>query len=144
MNAREPQGGSSRVEREILEILERADAGPKPVEQLQTAVRRQNAAARAQLSRTVPTVWSSDLLRMAGALLLAILAAAIADASRLVAIVLALGSMAAFFSLWVPSRGPNLGDAPRWRGQDLRHSGGPPGFDPQRFWPRRNPKGPSK
>jgi hypothetical protein len=144
MSTRDPQGGSSRVEREILEILERADAAPRPVDHLQAAVRRQKTTARSRLSRATPPAWNPELLRIGGALLLAILAAVVADVSRLIAIVLAVGSAIAFFSLWLPSRGPHLGDAPRWRGQDLRRPGSPPAFDPQRLWPRRNPKGPLK
>jgi hypothetical protein len=152
MSTPDPRGGSTRVEREIREILERVDTAPtpskaplhrsgeSPIEQLQATVRRQRATARAQVSRAGKPTISPDLARIGGALLLAIAAAALADASRLLAIVLAIGAVVAFFSLWMPNRPGGLGDSPRWRGQDLQGPGGSRGFDAERFWPPRNPK----
>jgi hypothetical protein len=40
MNASDPGERSSRVEREVLEILERASAAQSPVENVQATVRR--------------------------------------------------------------------------------------------------------
>ena len=149
MNASDPGERSSRIEREVLEILERANAAQSPAENVQAAVRRQRASARAHLSKTsrqgwLPREWPQDLLRLGAALLLAIGAAVIADAFRLGAIVLAIASAIAFFSLWVPPRVSGPGDAPRWRGRDLNDRDDPPGFDSGRLLPWRGPKGPSR
>lgn len=150
MNTSDSGNHSTRVEREVLEILERANAAQSPVENVQSAVRRQSASARAQLSKSsnhgwLPREWPQDLLRLGAALLLAIAAAMIADIFRLGAVVLALASAVAFFSLWAPSRVAGPGDAPRWRGQNLRdRDDPPPGFDLSRLRPRRGPKGPSR
>ena len=125
MSASDPGDRSSRVEREVLEILERADAAKSPVEAVQETVRRQSATARRRLSTSAqeqrrPNRFPQGLLRIGGALGLAIAAALVGDAFRLGAIVLAIGSAVVFFSLWVPSRVSGQGGAPRWRGRDLR------------------------
>jgi hypothetical protein len=147
MNASDSGEKASRVEREVLEILERANAAQSPVENVQATVRRQSASARARLSTSAHQAprfreWPQGLFRIGAALLLAIAAALTADAFRLGAIILAIASAIAFFSLWVPARaGP--GSSPRWRGRDLRDDD-PPGFDLARIRPRRGPKGPSR
>ena len=148
MNASDPGERSTRVEREVLEILERANAAQSPVENVQAAVRKQRASAQAQLSTSarrnwVPRSWPPDLLRLGAALLLAIGAAVIADVFRLGALLLAIASAIAFFSLWVQPRTSSLGKPTRWRGRDLDDRDGPSGFDPTRLLPRRGPKGPS-
>jgi hypothetical protein len=149
MNASDPGERSSRVEREVLEILERASAAPSPVENVHATVRRQSASARARLAKSSHQPWRlqdwpQGLFRIGVALLLAIGAALIADAFRLGGIVLAIASAIAFFSLWVPTGASGPSDAPRWRGQDLRGGGDPPGFDLGRIRPRRGPKGPPR
>jgi len=145
MNASDPGERSSRVEREVLEILERASAAQSPVENVQATVRRQSASARAHLSKSAPQPsrlrdLPQGLLKIGAALLLAIAAALIADAFRLGAIMLAIASGIAFFSLWVPARVSGPGNSPRWRGQDLRDEDDPPGFNWERIRPRRGPK----
>ena len=149
MNASDPGERSSRVEREVLEILERANASQSPIENVQATVRRQSTSARARLAKSSHRPWRlqdwpQGLFRIGAALLLAIMATLIADAFHLGAVILAIGSAIAFFSLWVPARASGPGDAPRWRGQDLREDDDPPGFDLGRVWPRRGPKGPSQ
>jgi hypothetical protein len=149
MNASDPGERSSRVEREVLEILERTSATASPVENVQATVRRQSASVRARLSHSSRQPWRlrdwpQGLFRIGTALLLAIGAALLADAFRLGAILLAIASAIAFFSLWVPTRVSGPGDAPRWRGQDLRGGDDPPGFDLGRIRPPRGPKGPSQ
>jgi len=149
MNASDPGERSSRVEREVLEILERASAAQSPVENVQATVRRQSASARARLAKISHRPcqlreWPQGLLKIGAALLLAIAAVLIADAFRLGAIVLAIASGIAFFSLWVPARALGPGDTPRWRGRDLREDDDPPSFDLGRIRPRRGPKGPSR
>jgi hypothetical protein len=149
MNAGDPREKSSRVEREVLEILERADAAKSPVENVQATVRRQSASARTRLSKSAHepwrlSRWPQGLFRIGAALLLAIAAAFIGEAFRLGAIVLAIASAIAFFSLWVPTRVSGPGSAPRWRGRDLRDEDDPPGFDLERIPRPRGPKGPSR
>jgi hypothetical protein len=149
MNASDPGEKSSRVEREVLEILERTSAAQSPVDHVQATVRRQGASARAHLAMSSrqpwrPQQWPQGLFRIGAALVLAIGAALIADAFRLGAVVLAIASAIAFFSLWVPARASGPGDTPRWRGRNLSEGNDPPGFDLGRVWPRRGPKGPSR
>lgn len=149
MNPRDPGNTSSRVEREVLEILERASADQSPVENVQATVRRQSASARARLATSSHhprrlTELPHGLFRIGAALLLAIGAALMADAFRLGAVVLAVASAIAFFSLWAPARVSGPGGAPRWRGQDLRGGDDPPGFDLGRIRPQRGPKGPTR
>jgi hypothetical protein len=148
MNASDSGEKSSRVEREVIEILERASAAQSPVENVQATVRRQSASARARLAKGAYQQsrlrnWPQDLLKIGAALLLAIAAALIAETFRLGAVILAIASAIAFFSLWVPARVSGPGSGPRWRGRDLRDDDDPPGFDLERFRPRRGPKGPS-
>ncbi|MDF3015862.1 MAG: hypothetical protein K0R44_1087 [Thermomicrobiales bacterium] len=149
MNAGDPEERSSRVEREVREILERSSAAPSPVDNVQATVRRQSASARARLATSSRRPWQvrewpQGLFKIGAALLFAIGAALIADAFRLAAILLAMASAIAFFSLWVPTGPSRPGDAPRWRGEDLRGGEDPPGFDLGRIWPRRGPKGPPR
>lgn len=146
MNASEEPRGSSRVEREVLEILERSEASRTPVEQIQTAVRKQSDSARAQLSRTA--AWDGvlaripgDIARLGGALLLAIGAVVVSDFSRLLGVLLAIVGALVFFSLWLPSRPSGPGSAPRWRGRDLS-DGGPPRFGSDR--PEQGPRLPRR
>lgn len=137
--------GPSRVEREILEILERAEAQVTPVEELQSAVRRRSAEARARLqpppsARSAVTL-SPDIGRILAALAFAVVAALTANISHVVAIAFALASGAALLSLWFRTGPGGPAEGPRWRGQDLRNPRGPAPFDsgsrPPLRWPRR-------
>lgn len=140
MSATEDRDRPSRVEREILEILERSEERQTPVEAIHAAVRRQQAPTRA------PNVFSShheswaarlgspEIIRLGGALLLALVAVALAGLSSLLGTLLAIASAVVFFSLWFPSRTPGIQQASRWRGQDL----GPTG-SPRPFWRDRKP-----
>jgi hypothetical protein len=147
MNASDPGERSTRLERELREILERADSPSLPVESVRAVVRRQRASARAQLAigarqRWLPRNWPQDLSRLGAALVLAIAAAAIAEAFRFGALVLAIASAIAFFSLWAQPRTSNLSGPTRWRGRDLNDRDRPPSFDPGRLLRWRGPKGP--
>lgn len=149
MTATDPGEGASRVEREIREILERADASQRPVDNFQEAVRRKRAtvqanASGASQSPSLPSWLSPAIARILGALALAIAAAVVADTVRFLAVILAIASAVAFFSLWVPSRSSGLGgDTPYWRGQRL--DDGPRfGFGPSRTPPWRGPKRPPR
>lgn len=136
MTASEQHDRSTRLEREVREILERADAEQRPIDTMQNAVRRKRYEARASVANawrrpSLPAALNSEIARIVAALVLAIVAAAVTGWSHLLAIVVAIASLVMFFSLWLPSRGPSSFDAPRWRGQDLRD----PGSGPR--WPRR-------
>jgi hypothetical protein len=141
MTANDQRDRSSRVEREILEILERAEAERSPVDDLQAAARRRAAMTRARMTRVssfrlLPSVINAEVARIAGALVLALIAAGVAGSSHLLAVLLAIISLVIFFSLWFPSRTTGPGSGPRWRGQDLRDRGGPSPFGRGRNWPR--------
>lgn len=127
MTASEQHDRSSRLEREVREILERADAEQRPLDNVQHAVRRKRQVARATVANawrpSIPAALNSEIARIVAAFVLAIVAAVIADWSHLLAIVFAIASLLTFFSLWFPARGPNSFDTPRWRGQDLRDRG---------------------
>ena len=147
MNVSDSSERSTRMEREVLEILERADATQSPVENVQAAMRRQRASTQAKMSinsrqEWLPQNWPQDLSRLGAALVLAVAAALIGDTFRLGALMLAIASAVSFFSLWVQPRASGLGKPTRWRGRDLYDSDGPPGFDLRRLLPRRGPKGP--
>ena len=119
-------------------------ASQTQLENILAGVRRGRATARPQVSRTSLPGWlqsrlSPALMRLVAAFALAIVAALIADFSRLLAVFLAIASAAAFFSLWVPSGPAPLDGKPRWRGQELDDDR--PRFD---FAFRRRPKPPRR
>jgi VIT1/CCC1 family predicted Fe2+/Mn2+ transporter len=149
MNASDPGERSTRVEREIREILERADATQRPVDNFQAAVRRKRATMQAKAPMASPSRWtpanlSPDLAKILGALALAIAAAVMADSLRFLAVILGIASAVVFFSLWVPSRTSGLGDSPRWRGQRLDDDEPRFGFGTSRTPPWRGPKRPQR
>lgn len=146
MNASEDRQGSSRVEREILEILERTDRAPSPAENIQSTLRHRTTSARVLMSRTAHGYsssknLSSGIARIGVSLLLAIASAVISDYSRLFAFLFAFASAVVFFSLWIPAGPSSPGSAPRWRGIDLRDPGPPPPID---IGPRRGPRNPGE
>jgi VIT1/CCC1 family predicted Fe2+/Mn2+ transporter len=150
MNASDPGERSTRVEREIREILERTDSSQRPVDNFQAAVRRKRATVQAKTtkassSRWTPAMISPALARILGALALAIAAAVVADYLRFLAVILAIASAVVFFSLWVPSRPSGMGgDATHWRGQRLDDDEPRFGFGASRTPPWRGPKRPQR
>lgn len=127
---------SSRVEREILEILEQSEAQQTPVESIQEAARRRRAKVQARVAQTQTRDWrqvyfASDIARLVGALALAVVASALSGVSGLLSSLLAIVAILVFFSLWIPSRpsGFGGGSGPRWRGQDLGDNGPPDWFN---------------
>ena len=149
MNASDQGERSSRLEREVLEILERTNTPPSPVDSVHATVRRKRASASARLSVDArqgwwPRNWPQDLVRLTTALVLAIAAAMIADAFRAGALALAIASAIAFFSLWAQPGSSSLGRPTRWRGRDLNDRDDPPSLDPRRLLPWRGPKGPRR
>jgi hypothetical protein len=142
MTASDQRDRSSRVEREIQEILERAEAKQSPVDNLQAAMRRQATSTRERVTRASAPEFllrsiNAEVVRIAGALLLAVIAAGIAGTSHVLAVLFAIAGALVFFSLWFPSRSRGVGEGPRWRGQDLRDQGGSSPFGRGRNWPKR-------
>jgi hypothetical protein len=114
----------SRIEQEVREILERAEAQRSPIDHLSESVQRGRVEAQRRLQRPTPALSRSriltpEILRIVGALALALLAALLGEISRLLAVVAAIASLVLFFSLWFPTSGAASADRPRWRGRDL-------------------------
>lgn len=114
----------SRVEQEVREILERADAQRSPIDHIGETVQRRKAGAQQRLKRTAPMPSRSHILtpgiqRILGALLLAVVAILLGEVSRLLATLAAIASLVVFFSLWFPTTGTRSSQRPRWRGRDL-------------------------
>jgi hypothetical protein len=124
----------------VLEILERAEGKSRPVTEAQQTLQRQSASLRSQLSHLSGRALDPGIYKLGAALILAVVAAAVVDVSRLGGVMLAIASAIAFFSLWLPSRVASFDERPRWRGQDL---GGPGRFPGTRFDPRR-PRSPRR
>jgi hypothetical protein len=114
----------TRLEQEVREILERTEAQRTPIDQIGDAVHRQRVATQRRLKRSSPLAVQSriltpEILRIVGALALAVLAVMFGEVSRLLAMVLAIASLIVFFSLWFPTSRVTSTDRPRWRGRDL-------------------------
>lgn len=114
----------SRLEQEVREILERTEAERSPVEHISDSLHRTRAGAQQRLKRpssthTYSRFLTPDILRIVGALALAIVAALLAGVSGLLATVAAIASLIVFFSLWFPSPRATSASRPRWRGRDL-------------------------
>lgn len=114
----------SRLEQEVREILERSEAQRSPMDHLSDSVHRTRVEAQQRLTRPATSRASSriltpDILRIVGALALAIVAALLAGVSGLLATVAAIASLIVFFSLWFPSSRATSSSRPRWRGRDL-------------------------
>lgn len=115
----------SRVEQEVREILERAEAQRSPVDQVSDAFHRKQQETRERLRRPTPSPRASryltpEIARILGALGLALVGALLSDVSRLLAVVAGLASLIVFFSLWFPMARPSSMQPQRWRGRDLR------------------------
>jgi hypothetical protein len=140
MTVREPHNNSSRVEREILEILEKADASVTPIDKLSSSVRRRQMV-RPSVPDAVAAKMSPPIIKLVASLVLALLAATISGWSHLLGVGFAIASAIALFSLWLPASSTSLGEGPRWRGRDLgdkpRFSGGGRGNFPPRNGPRQ-------
>ena len=115
-----------RLEQEVREILERAEAQRSPISHLNESVHRRGLDARQRLkrpaARPIPIrsrFFTPEILRIVGALGLAIVAALVGEISRLLAVLAAIASLLVFFSLWFPTSRPMSSHRPRWRGRDL-------------------------
>jgi len=87
-------------------------------------VQRRRVEAQRRLQRPAPSfsrsrILTPEILRIVGALALAIAAALLGEFSRLLAVVAAIASLLLFFSLWFPTSRVSSAHRPRWRGRDL-------------------------
>jgi hypothetical protein len=139
----DPSKRRSRLENEVLEILERTDRETPNVVKFQSRVQRQRLSLRTRLRRyTVHLRLSSQNLLLA-TFVLAILAVIASNASPLAGRVLAFLSVAALVSLFARSLWkPEQPSVKRWRGRDVDFS------SPTRpeWWNRLfgGPKGPKR
>lgn len=114
----------SRLEQEVREILERTEAERSPIDHISDSVRRRTIDAQHRLqrpaSRTLRSrMFTPEILRIVGALALAIMAVLLGSVSNLLSVVLAIASLLVFFSLWLPSPRATTAERPKWRGRDL-------------------------
>ena len=114
----------SRLEQEVREILERTEAQRSPIDQFSESVHRRRVETQRRLRQSAPAparsrYLSPEILRILGALALAIVAALLGEVSRFLAFVAAIASLIVFFSLWFPTTRVSPSQRPRWRGRDL-------------------------
>ncbi len=129
---RSPQGDPpkrSRLEDEVLEILQKADRPPTVADQVRFKARESKvslgwaAASRGRFDLRGP------LAPLVGAVAVALLGALVRDVSPLLASLLGVVAFGLFCSVWfAPSTGSGTGN--RWRGRDL---GDLPGRPPTPF-----------
>ena len=114
----------SRLEQEVREILERSEAQRTPMDHLSDSMQRARSDAQQRLMRSTSLsarsrILTPDILRILGALALAIMAVLLGEVSRLLATLAAIASLIVFFSLWFPTSRATSSSRPRWRGRDL-------------------------
>lgn len=123
-----PSAGRSRVESEVLEILERADRDPTIADK----VRAKSLETRVALGRRATPGCPRNLtpsLLLLGSVLLAIAAAALRGVSPLLAILLGFASFGMLAALWF-DRGQSMPSVSKWRGRDLDPRSGPDTVEP--------------
>jgi len=143
MTVREPNS-SSRVEREILEILEKADASVTPIDKFSNTIRRRPQIARPTISSRLGGRITPGIAKIAASIVLAILSATVAGASHLLSLGFAIASLIVLFTLWIPSRTANIGERPRWRGRDIDDRPRFSGWDGGNLRPRNGPRLPKR
>jgi len=143
MTQPEPRN-SSRVEREILEILEKADASVTPIDKLSTNLRRRPQVSIPKRPSRFSGKVTPEIIKVGASLVLAFLAAAVAGASHLLGLGFAIASLIVLFSLWVPTGSASFGERPRWRGRDLGDKPRLPGLNGGNVRPRNGPGQPQR
>ena len=127
-----PQGEPprrSRVEDEVLEILQKADRPPTVADQVRSKAREGKVSLGRAAAHQGRFDLRGPLAPLLGAVALALLGSLVRGASPLAASLLGVFAFAVFCSLWfAPSTGPGTGN--RWRGRDL---GDLPGRPPTPF-----------
>ena len=99
--------------------LEKADASITPIDRFSSSVRRRPKISLPNFPATISVKKTPEVVRIIASLALAVLAAAVASASHLFGVALAIASLLVLFSLWVPTQSAGPGERPRWRGRDL-------------------------
>jgi len=123
-----PSAGRSRVETEVLEILERADRDPTIADRMRAKTLETRVALNRRSAPGRPANLTPGIL-LAGSVLLAIAAAALRGVSPLLAVLLGFASFGMLAALWF-DRGQSLPSGSRWRGRDLGPDGGPDTVEP--------------
>ena len=119
----DPPPQRTRLEDEVLQILNQVDRDPTPAERLRDAGRRGRRAVSkppalpSPMRRLGPGLWLVASLLIAGA------AALVAPSSHLAGFVLGIASLACLVMVWRPTASSGGDGVRRWRGRDL---GGPP------------------
>ena len=112
-----PPSGRSRVENEIIEILERVDRQPSVIEQVRASSLSRQTALRQTINQR-RMVRLTPRVAILASLVLAIVAIALRGSVPWLAALMAVASFLALISLWFNRVDPSLGP-PKWRGQDL-------------------------
>lgn len=120
----ERQAPRSRLEDEVIEILNKADRPPSNVVKFQSRVRQQRYAAPNRMRSIAGRVQITGLSIMIAMIGFAILAAVIEDSSPLLGKILAIASICCLIALfvrrWVKPEQPQI---KTWRGRDIDFRG---------------------
>lgn len=123
METNTPEGDKpsrSRLEDEVLEILQRSSLEPGKVVRFTSKAQRERTVRIRQAKDRLSSVRLSSLHFLAGCLLLAVLAAIVDNASPFLGKMLALGSIGCLVWVFVSSfRSPRETTTKRWRGRDI-------------------------
>ncbi len=137
-----PNPPRTRLEDEVLEILERTDREPGRVIKFKSRAERERAQRTRQLRNRLSNVRLSGTEWLIGSVVFAILAIIVHHSSPLLAKILALACVGCLVMIYVVSfrqpKGPNV---KRWRGRDIDIR--PPGENPFRTW-TKGPKPPKR
>jgi hypothetical protein len=139
----DPSKPRSRLEDEVLEILQRADRPPSKVVQFRSRAQRERRSIAAQIDQVLSRVRITSMILLVACLVLAIVAALVSDASPLAGRILAICSIVALVALFVRSwRSPQQPTSKTWRGRDIDFHPSPAQDLWNRF--RNRPKGPKR
>ena len=116
----DPSKSRSRLEDEVLEILERTDRPPSKVVKFRTRAERERRSVASRVNSKVSDFQVTSVTLLGACLVLAILAAILSDSSPLAGKILAIGSIAALVALFTKSwRSPKPPTTKTWRGRDI-------------------------
>ena len=117
----------SRLEAEVLEILQRTDTEPSQIVKFRSKAQRTRAARLQQFENRVRSIRLTSLHWLVGCVLLAVLSTIVDNSSPSLGKLLALGSIGCLIWVFVRSyRTPKESiSTKRWRGRDIDFS--PPG-----------------
>lgn len=137
-----PKPQRSRLEDEVLEILDRTDLEPGRVIKFKSRAQRERAQRTRQLRDRLGAVRLSGTEWLIAAVVLAILAMIVNHSSPLLAKILGLGCIGCLVMIYVVAfRQPKGPTTKRWRGKDIDTR--PPSENPFRGW-TKGPKPPKR